>query len=114
MWICSYGVPECPICKRNRLNAEEARRQEEKSRAIIERAQRALVAGSVTVKVDRMTGRVTFVGIDQADRNAGASDECLLRAILVSGSALAHAKIEQAQRLAGRSIARQQASGATR
>jgi uncharacterized Zn finger protein (UPF0148 family) len=104
MWVCSFGVPECPICKRNRLSAEETRKQEEKAKAIVERAQRALIAGSVTVKIDRLTGKVTFTGISQADRQLGASDECLLRAIRVSGSPLAYAKIEAAQRLAGRAI----------
>jgi len=103
MWICSYGVPECPICKRSRLEQEDAI----KAKAIVERAQRGLLSGSVTIKVDRTTGRVTFNGIDQADRKAGANDECLLRAIMVTGSALARAKIEQAQRLAGRVVGRQ-------
>lgn len=107
MLVCSYGVPECPICKRNRLTQEAAAREEQKSKAIVERAQRGLLSGSVTVKVDRVTGRVSFSGIDQADRQAGANDECLLRAIMVSGSALVRAKIEQAQRLAGRAVTRQ-------
>lgn len=104
MWVCSFGVPECPICKRNRESLEDALKQQEKAKAIVERAQRGLIAGSVTVKVDRLTGKVTFTGIAQADRQAGASDECLLRAIRVSGSALAYAKIETAQRLAGRAV----------
>jgi hypothetical protein len=106
VWVCSFGVPECPICKRNRLSLEQQQKEEAKSKAIVERAQRALISGSARVTVDRVTGKATFTGIDAADRNAGASDECLLRAIMVSGSALAIAKIAQAQRLAGRSVSR--------
>ena len=98
MWVCSFGVPECPICKRYR----EEREQQAKREATLKRLQFAVANGSITVKVDRATGKVTFQGVTEP----GVSDECLLRALQVSGSALALAKIDQAQRLAGRAVTR--------
>jgi hypothetical protein len=90
MWVCSYGVPECPICKRNRETREEAERRAKE----LARAQERILAGTLAVTVDRRTGKVLL---------NGKTDECLVRAIMVSGSALARAEIAKAQRLAGRS-----------
>lgn len=98
MWVCSYGVPECPICKRAREENEAATRAKE----IMDRVNRGLVNGSITVKIDQRTGKVIFSGIPQADRQAGANDECILRALQIKGSALALAKVAQAQKLSGR------------
>jgi len=53
-------------------------------------------------------GAVTFTGLSAEDR-AGMSDACVLRRILSpSGSALARARIEAAERIAGRKVDRQQ------
>lgn len=98
VWVCSFGVPECPICKRNRLDAEAQAKAEAKAKAILDRVQRGLVAGTATLKIDRITGKPTLKGI----ATEGAGDDCILRAILVSGSALAKAQIAQAERIAGR------------
>lgn len=63
----------------------------------------AIVAGRVRVKVGPQ-GAVAFEGWTERD---GITDACAYRRLMSAGSALARAKIAQAEQLAGRSINRQ-------
>lgn len=62
-----------------------------------------LATKKATVKVDRRTGAVVFVGIPDDVRD-GLTDGCVLRRIMQSGSAGAKQAIAQAERLAGRAV----------
>lgn len=73
-------------------------------RAAVERLAKALVSGQVKAVVGS-NGGVAFQGFD-ADRD-GVTDACAYRRLMVSGSALAKAKLAQAEQIAGRSINRQ-------
>lgn len=62
-----------------------------------------IAAGKVKPVVDRKTGSIAFQGLDD-DLRDDVTDACIFRRIMVSGSALAKAKIAQAEALAGRQI----------
>ena len=64
-----------------------------------------LATKKVSVKVDRRTGAIVFIGIPEETRD-GVSDGCVLRHIMTSGSVGARQAIAQAERLAGRSVDR--------
>lgn len=95
VWRCSYGVINCPICKRH--SEEVAERQEKEKR--LKRIQDQLQAGRVKVKFKN--GKPVFEGLTVEER-AGASDDCILHALMVSGSATARAAIARAEQLSGR------------
>ena len=78
--------------------AEEVRRATLKFTA-------ALANGNARVVVGPQ-GAVAFEGISESDRD-GLTDACAYRRIMVSGSALAKAKIAAAEARAGRGISRQ-------
>jgi hypothetical protein len=61
-----------------------------------------LTTGRVRAKIGPQ-GAIAFDGLSDEDRN-GASDACIYRRIMATGSALARAKIEQAETLAGRKV----------
>ena len=65
----------------------------------------ALVNGSAQVKIGPQ-GAIAFEGITAADRD-GLTDACIYRRIMVSGSALAKAKIAAAEARAGQTVNRQ-------
>jgi hypothetical protein len=65
-----------------------------------------IAAGKVKPKIDKKTGAIAFEGIDPNLRD-DVTDACIYRRIMVSGSALAKAKIAQAEALAGRTVNRQ-------
>lgn len=74
-------------------------------RAAVERLGARIVAGTVRVIVGRQ-GAVAFDGWNEQERDA-VTDACALRRILATGSALAKAKIAQAEQIAGRQINKQ-------
>ncbi len=74
-------------------------------RKVIERLAAGLVAGRVTVKVGPQ-GAIAFDGLTVDERD-GVTDACAFRRLMVSGSALARAKVEGAIRLSGRAVNRQ-------
>jgi hypothetical protein len=65
----------------------------------------ALAAGRARAKVGPQ-GAIAFEGWSEQDRD-GVTDACAYRRIMVSGSALARAKIAQAEMIAGRAVDRQ-------
>lgn len=75
----------------------------EEVRAAVERLSRALASGQVKAVVGS-NGGIAFQGFDDRD---GVTDACAYRRLMVSGSALAKAKLAQAEALAGRSVNRQ-------
>lgn len=74
-------------------------------RAAVEELSRALATGNVKAVVGRQ-GAIAFAGLTNQQRN-GVTDACLYRRIMVSGSAMARARIAQAERLAGRTVDKQ-------
>jgi hypothetical protein len=70
-------------------------------RQTVDTLARALAAGTVKAVVGKQ-GAIAFDGFPDAQRN-GVTDACLYRRIMSSGTAMARARIAQAERLAGRS-----------
>lgn len=98
-WRCSYGVENCPICKRHEATLDAKRKAEK----VLKRIQDGLTNGSIKAIVKN--GKVTFVGVQVGELD-GATEECVYRAIMVSGSALAKAAIAKAQQQAGPRVIR--------
>jgi hypothetical protein len=73
-------------------------------RAATDKIAKALAAGRAKAKVGPQ-GAIAFTGLTDDERD-GVTDACAYRRIMVSGSALARAKIAQAEQLAGRSVDR--------
>lgn len=84
-------------------NETLTQRKKSVAKAIDKLAQR-LANGQVTAKVGPQ-GAITFVGWNEKERDR-VTDACAYRRLMVSGSALAKAKIAQAERLAGRTVDR--------
>lgn len=80
-----------------------AQRKADVKRAI-EKLDRLIVAGQVRVKIGPQ-GAVAFAAWSDVERD-GVTDACAFRQIMATGSALARAKIAQAEQLAGRSVSR--------
>lgn len=74
-------------------------------RRVTERVIAGLKSNQIGVKVDRLSGAVTFTGIAAEDR-PGITDACIYRRVLSSGSQLATQAIQKAERLAGRQVDR--------
>lgn len=62
-----------------------------------------LATKRITLKVDRRTGAVVFIGIPENVRD-GMTDACVLNHITERGSAESRRAIARAEQLAGRSI----------
>lgn len=69
---------------------------------VVAKTAAALAAGRVKAVISPKGG-VTFKGLTDDERDS-VTDACIYRRLLVSGSALALAKIAQAEQLAGRTI----------
>jgi hypothetical protein len=65
-----------------------------------------IASGRVKPVVDKRTGAVAFQGLDDDIRD-GATDACIYRRIMVSGSSLTKAALARAEQLAGRSVDKQ-------
>lgn len=65
-----------------------------------------IAANKVKAVVDKKTGAVAFEGLDDNLRD-GATDACIYRRLMVTGSALTKAKLAQAEAIAGRSVNKQ-------
>ena len=65
-----------------------------------------IAAGKVKPVVDKRTGAVAFQGLDDTIRD-GATDACIYRRIMVTGSSLTKAKLAQAEAVAGRPVNKQ-------
>lgn len=64
----------------------------------------ALASGIVKITIGPQ-GAIAFLGITEEDRD-GVTDACIYRRIMATGSAIQKAKIEMAERLAGRAVDR--------
>jgi hypothetical protein len=71
-------------------------------RKVTERFSQGLAAGRIKAKVGPQ-GAIAFAGVTDEERD-GVTDACVYRRLLVHGSALARAKITQAEQIAGRSV----------
>jgi hypothetical protein len=65
-----------------------------------------IASGRVKPVVDKRTGAIAFQGLDDNLRD-GATDACIYRRIMVSGSSLTKAALQRAEQLAGRSVDKQ-------
>ena len=65
-----------------------------------------IAAGKVKPVIDKLTGAIAFQGLDDNIRD-GATDACIYRRIMVTGSSLAKAKLAQAEAVAGRTVNKQ-------
>jgi hypothetical protein len=93
-----------PCDTRLKPNQTISQRAEEVRRAV-ERLSKGLASGLVKVKIGPQ-GAVAFEGLSATERD-GVTDNCLYRRVLVSGSALAKAKLTLAEHMAGRKIDKQ-------
>lgn len=85
-------------------NQTKSQRVAEVSR-VVSKVSDLIAAGRVRVKVGPQ-GAVAFDGIPDEVRDK-VTDACIYRRMLVSGSALARAKIAQAEQVAGRGVSKQ-------
>ena len=74
-------------------------------RKVVALLDKALVSGRAKLKVGPQ-GAVVIEGLSDDERD-GVTDACAYRRLMISGSALAKAKIQQAEMLAGRGVSRQ-------
>lgn len=74
-------------------------------RAAVAKVDAAIVSGRVKITVGPQ-GAIAFTAIT-ADERDGVTDACMYRRLMVSGSALAKAKIARAEMLSGRTVNRQ-------
>lgn len=88
--------------KRNQTISQRA----DEVRKVVSQLDKALATGRAQVRVDRATGAVAFTGLTDAEKD-GVTDACAYRRVMISGSALAKAKIAQAEQMAGRGVSRQ-------
>jgi hypothetical protein len=65
-----------------------------------------IAAGKIKPVIDKRTGAIAFQGLDDNIRD-GATDACIYRRIMVSGSSLTKAKLAQAEAIAGRTVNKQ-------
>ena len=88
-----------------RLKPRQTIRQRiDEVKKVVAKLDSRLVNGRVKVKI-APNGAIAFDGLTDEERD-GVTDACAYRMLQVSGSALALAKIEQAEMLAGRSVDR--------
>ena len=92
-------------CDRKLRRGQSLQDRAKELKAAAERVSAALAAGKVKAKVGPQ-GAIAFDGITDADRD-GATDSCIYRRLMVSGSALARAAIARAEQMAGRTVDRQ-------
>ncbi len=76
----------------------------EEIRAAVAKLAQGLATGRVRAKIGPQGG-IAFVGLTDEERD-GATDNCLYRRILATGSATAKAAIARAEQLAGRAVDR--------
>jgi hypothetical protein len=79
--------------------------RKEEVKKVVDKLSRLITDGQVRVKVGPQ-GAVTFVAWADNERS-GVTDACAYRRIMATGSALAKAKIAQAEQMAGRRINQQ-------
>lgn len=79
--------------------------RKEEVKKVVTALDRLIQVGQVRVKVGPQ-GAVAFVAWGDNERD-GVTDACAYRRLMVSGSALARAKIAQAEQMAGRTVSRQ-------
>jgi hypothetical protein len=76
----------------------------EEIRAAVAKLAQGLATGRVRAKIGPQGG-IAFTGLTDEERD-GATDNCLYRRILATGSATAKAAIARAEQLAGRTVDR--------
>jgi len=94
VWYCSFGVPECPICKRHRI-AQEAEQKErarlDKRARLLKQVQDGIINGRIRAKMKN--GKPAFEGLTASERFDMSNDECLLDVLKKEGSVLVKAKL---------------------
>lgn len=73
-------------------------------KTIVDTVATKLASGAIKANVGP-TGGITFVGLTDEQRD-GVTDACVYRRIMATGSVAAKLAIQQAERLAGRSVDR--------
>ncbi len=96
-------------CDSQTLQGQTISERKQEVRGTIERLSQLLASGSVRIKV-ASNGAIVFIGWQAADRGR-ISDACAFRLTMVFGSAIAKAKVAQAEALAGRSVDRRVLAG---
>ena len=91
-------------CDRALKPQQTIQQRAEEVRQAVVRIALGLVTGRVKVVIGPQ-GAIAFDGL-RPDERDGVTDACAYRRILATGSALARAKIAQAELLAGRSVDR--------
>lgn len=97
---CDFRIPEGMTPQKRKTQIEEA----------MGRLQKALAAGTVTIKVGP-TGALTFVGGDLA--RSGISDSCAYRKLLAAGSPELRRALARAEAMAGRKVDEKQVAAGT-
>lgn len=92
-------------CDTRLLEGQTIQQRAAEVRATVEAASRGLATGKVKAKVGPQ-GAIAFDGLSNAERNR-ATDACIYRRVMASGSALAKMAIAKAEQLAGVSVNRQ-------
>lgn len=92
----------CELMRRPGQTLTERKAEVKKA---VSNLEKLIVSGQVRVKVGQQ-GAVAFSAWADVER-AGVTDACAYRMLMVTGSALAKAKVAQAEMLAGRSVNRQ-------
>jgi hypothetical protein len=82
--------------------AQTITQRKEEITKVIARLSAGLVAGSIKVKLSP-AGAIAFDGLTETDRD-GVTDACAYRRLMVTGGALAKAKVQAAQALLGKPI----------
>lgn len=93
------------VCDTQTLPGQTLSQRKDEVRRATEALSKGLAAGRIKVKIGPQ-GAVVFEGLSSSERSR-VSDGCLLRRLYVEGSALAKAKLAQAEQLAGRKIDKQ-------
>lgn len=92
-------------CDTQFLEGQTVTERKEEIREAVAKLNAALVSGKAKVIISAQ-GAVAFTGLSDSERGR-VTDACAYRRLMVSGSALAKAKIAQAEQVSGRSINKQ-------
>lgn len=94
-------------CDTKTLPGQTLTQRKAEVRGALDRLSQGLAAGRVKAVIGPQ-GAIAFAGWADADRGR-VTDGCAYRLLMVTGSALAKAKVAQAEQLAGRTVNRQAA-----
>ena len=92
-------------CDRKLKTNQTIKQRGAEVKAVVERLQKQLAAGTVKAKVGAQGG-IAFVGWAERERD-GVTDACAYRRIMRTGSATAKTALMRAEQMAGRTVDRQ-------